>query len=141
MATKFLHTIGYEGSSIDDFLSTLKVAGIELLIDVREVAISRKKGFSKTAFAERLVSHGIEYLHLRGLGDPKAGRMAARDGRHQDFKKIFRTHLITHAAQDDLARGIEAASEKIACLLCFERDHKYCHRAIVADEMAGLGDF
>lgn len=141
MTSQALHTIGYEGSSIGDFLATLEAVRIKLLIDVRDVPISRKPGFSKSALARSLAMHGIEYLHLKGLGDPKPGRIAARDGRYKDFRRIFAAHLRSVIAQADMIRGIEAASNKTACLLCFERDHRYCHRGLVAKEMACRGGF
>ena len=141
MKQKTLHTIGYEGSSIGDFLATLEAVGIDLLIDVRDVPISRKPGFSKTALSGWLQTCDIEYLHLKGLGDPKPGRIAAREGRYDDFRQIFDTHLKSSAAQTDMRRGLDAASKKVACLLCFERDHTHCHRCIVAEEMAHRGGF
>lgn len=131
-----LNTIGYEGSLIDDFVSTLLLAGVELVIDVRDVPLSRKKGFSKRGLDARLASHGIDYQHLKGLGDPKDGRIAAREGRFDDFRRIYGAHLITEVAQADLATAISLSSTKRACLLCFERDHRECHRLAVAVEMS-----
>ena len=136
-----LHTIGYEGSSIGDFLATLETVGIRLLIDVRDVPISRKFGFSKSALASWLATRDIDYLHLKGLGDPKRGRIAARERRYGEFRRIFADHLRSGIAQTDIIRAVEAASSKRACLLCFERDHKHCHRCIVAEEMARRGRF
>ena len=141
MAKLVLHTIGYEGSSIDEFLGTLQLSGIDLVIDVRDVPFSRKKGFSKTVLAGHLTGRGMEYLHLKGLGDPKPGRIAAREGRYDDFRQIFGAHLKSRVAQTDVMRGIEAAQGRKACLLCFERDHSNCHRCIVAEEMAARGGF
>lgn len=141
MSRTTLHTIGYEGSSITDFLVTLEAVGIDLLIDVRDVPLSRKKGFSKLALAAQLSSHGIDYLHLKGLGDPKPGRLAARAGRYDEFRQIFTSHLQTDLARIDMLRAVSAARGRMACLLCFERDHSQCHRRIVADEMARLGGF
>lgn len=135
MRSNTLFTIGYEGSSIGDFRATLEAARINLVIDVRDVPISRKPGFSKTALAAWLASADIAYLHLKGLGDPKPGRNAAREGRIADFRRIFGAHLARRPAQTDLLRAIEAAIEKRACLLCFERDHQNCHRCIVAEAM------
>ena len=141
MANAVLHTIGYEGSSIDEFLGTLLLTGVDLVIDVRDVPISRKKGFSKTALAGRLAGSGMEYIHLKGLGDPKPGRIAAREGRYDDFRQIFGAHLKGQIAQTDVMRGIQAAQGRRACLLCFERDHTNCHRCIVAEDMAAKGGF
>ena len=141
MPARALHTIGYEGSSIDDFLVTLERVGIDLLIDVRDVPISRKKGFSKNRLSTALQSKGINYLHLKGLGDPKPGRIAAREGRFADFRRIFTVHLQSTVAEEDMARGIAAVRESHACLMCFERDHHNCHRCIVAEEMVRRGGF
>lgn len=131
-----LHTIGYEGSSIEDFLATLRLAGIDLIIDVRDVPLSRKRGFSKKSLDSHLERSGIDYRHLKGLGDPKDGRVAAREGRFDDFRRIFGEHLLTDIAQADLATAISLSSKKNACLLCFERDHRECHRSAVAVEMS-----
>ena len=141
MTNRVLHTIGYEGSSIADFLATLETAGIDLVIDVREVPISRKRGFSKVALGSWLESRSIRYLHLKGLGDPKAGRIAAREGRIDDFQSIFGTHLNSQIAQADLRNAIDAAGQNVACLLCFERDPTHCHRRIVAERMARSAGF
>ncbi len=48
-----VYTIGYEGTDIDRFVSTLKAVGVEVVADVRAIALSRKKGFSKTALKQR----------------------------------------------------------------------------------------
>jgi uncharacterized protein (DUF488 family) len=136
-----LFTIGYEGCKPTDLFATLRGNGITLLIDIRDVPISRKPGFSKTALAQGLDGQGISYLHLRGLGDPKPGRIAAREGRLSDFRRIFGEHLRTTAAQRALAEALTAASKSVACLLCFEQDHSNCHRCIVADSMVQRGKF
>jgi uncharacterized protein (DUF488 family) len=139
--TKQLFTIGYEGASIDEFVANLSSYPIDVLIDVRELPLSRKRGFSKNSLRSALDDQGIEYLHLRGLGDPKSGRIAAREGRYADFRRIFSNHLRSSAAREDLSEAIDVAVKRTAVLLCFEKDHRNCHRCIVADEMATLGNF
>lgn len=134
-----LYTIGYQGSDIDRFLTTLRSVGIETLADVREIPLSRKKGFSKTSLANALDDCGIEYLHFRDLGDPKPGRDAARSGRHDEFVKIYSKHLRSEPAQEALNSLLKVASEKITCMLCFERCATGCHRSIIADEAVRLG--
>jgi uncharacterized protein (DUF488 family) len=141
MTQQVLHTIGYEGSSIEAFVATLSFVRIDLLIDIRDVPVSRKSGFSKNALAGRLAASDIDYLHLKGLGDPKSGREAARKGRYNEFRQIFSEHLRSEIAQADVGRGIQAALSQSACLLCFERDYSQCHRRLVADEMALRGKF
>ena len=136
-----LFTIGYEGCKPSDLFARLRESDVALLIDIRDVPISRKPGFSKTSLARGLEKVGIQYLHLKGLGDPKAGRVAAREGRLADFRRIFAAHMLTSAAQQALAVAVAAAGKSVACLRCFEQDHNNCQRCIVADSMARSGKF
>lgn len=131
-----IYTIGYEGATADNLANTLAEAGVELLIDVRAVPLSRKPGFSKNKLAARLKENGIAYLGLRGLGTPAAGRTAARKGRITEMREIFTQHLGTDDAQIDLAEALKAAEEQRACLLCFEHHPQACHRLVVAERMA-----
>ncbi len=134
MQTK-LFTIGYEGSHIEDFVQTLLDAGVTTLLDVREVPISRKKGFSNTALRAALEANDVRYVHLRGLGDPKPGRLAARAGDYDSFRKIFNRHMKTPPAQMELHVAGSLAREAVVCLMCFERVHCECHRSIVAEHL------
>lgn len=133
-----ISTIGYEGATIEQFVATLKHASVNLLIDVRDIPLSRKKGFSKNQLAETLQSWGIDYVHLRGLGDPKEGREAARAGNYALFEKIFGKHMRSAVAERDLGTASELVQGARACLMCFEADYEKCHRSIVADHLARL---
>ena len=131
--TPTLATMGYQGASVASFLDALRGARVELLVDVRAVASSRRPGFSKTALAANLESVGIDYLHLRALGTPADGRAAARGGNHAQMQKIFAKHLKTDAAQDELQHlGDLVESGRRVCILCFEADPAHCHRTLVA---------
>lgn len=130
-----LATIGYEGAALDDFLTTLKKEGIRHLVDVRELPISRKRGFAKSKLAEALNAAGIQYTHLRELGDPKPGREAARRGDFKSFRRIFGLHLSSAPAQAALDRLENIASQGGACLMCYEKSAENCHRSIVASAL------
>ncbi|MFN3651131.1 MAG: DUF488 family protein [Armatimonadota bacterium] len=131
-----LSTIGYGATTVPHFLETLREAKIELLIDIRAVASSRRPGFAKTKLAANLQSVGIEYLHLRGLGTPAEGRAAARAGRHQELREIYLRHLETPEAQDDLQTLADLVrTGRRICLLCLEADPVNCHRSMVADAL------
>lgn len=131
-----LATIGYEGASPDDFDGELLAARVDVLVDVRAVAVSRRRGFSKTGLALRLEAQGIRYVHLRALGDPKLGRLAARAGEFDLFRMIYGLHLATPEAQESLAfLTVMAHSERVA-LMCFEAEPTECHRSIVAEQIA-----
>jgi|SRR3954469_21997724 uncharacterized protein (DUF488 family) len=138
-AVRTLFTIGYEGATVASFLAALRDAGVELLVDVRALASSRRPGFAKTALAANLATIGVDYLHLRGLGTPADGRAAARAGRHEEMKRIFLEHMQEDVAQEELARlaGIVRGARKV-CLLCFEADPMHCHRRYVVEALAPL---
>ncbi len=133
MSSPSLFTIGYEQATPASVLDALTEAGVELLVDVRAVAASRRPGFSKRQLAAGLDERGIGYLHLRGLGTPADGRTAARAGRHAEMRQIFDVHIATDGAQAELAEleAIVRAGRSI-CLLCFEKHPEHCHRNIIA---------
>jgi len=127
-------TIGYEGANLVDFLTTLKTAGVQVLLDVRELPISRRKGFSKSALSAALTEAGIEYSHERALGSPREIRYRLReDGDLARFFSDFREYLATQRGLlDTLARTTTGA----VALLCYERNHAECHRSVVAEALA-----
>ena len=128
-----LATIGYEQATLPDVIGRLKQAGVQIVIDVRAVAASRRAGFSKTLLAGSLKAESIDYLHLRGLGTPKSGRQAARAGRIGEMHEIFNAHLEEPEAQAQLSQACDVAKDQTAALLCYEADASGCHRAIVAE--------
>src|SRR3954454_19449658 len=117
-----LFTIGYEGKTIDEFLAEVAAAGVERVIDVRAVAASRRPGFSKTALAGGLRERGVDYLHLRPLGTPAAGREAARAGRIAEMRAIYAEQLETPEAALALEQALAEAGNRRAALLCYEKD-------------------
>ena len=134
-----LYTIGYEGALQPDVIARLKRAGVEALADVRAVAASRRVGFSKTLLANSLVEAGIDYVHLRGVGTPKAGRDAARAGRTDEMRTIYSDHMAEPAFQLDFARLRELANDKPTAILCFCGEAEKCHRRILSDRLADEG--
>jgi uncharacterized protein (DUF488 family) len=133
------YTIGYEGTDIDTFVASLKAVGVNVLADVRAIALSRKKGFSKTALRTRLEAEGIAYIHFVELGDPRAGREAAKAGRHDEFLRVYDSHLNRAESKGALKILEETTRDNAVCLLCFERDPKACHRTIVAGRLKTSG--
>ncbi len=132
-------TVGYQGATVHTFLDALRQAGVELLVDVRAVASSRRPGFAKSALAANLQGAGIDYLHFRDLGTPASGRVAARAGRHAEMRTIYRRHLASHEAQAELhALADIVRGGRRVCLLCFEANAAHCHRTLVADALGDL---
>lgn len=128
-----LSTIGYEAATLENVITRLKAAKVDIVVDVRAVAASRRAGFSKTILRNSLEADGVDYAHLRSLGTPKPGREAARKGRIAEMEAIFAAHMATPEAQDGLAQAIAITRDQHAALLCFEACAEGCHRRILAD--------
>ncbi|MBW8078010.1 MAG: DUF488 family protein [Gallionella sp.] len=125
-------TIGYEGLDIDAFMSLLAKHGIETVVDIRELPLSRKPGFSKKALASVLNLSGLEYVHMVDLGCPKPVRDRYReDGNWKHYTDGFLKHLKTQ--EKAIAELSELVSSSNCALLCYEADFKFCHRSMVAD--------
>ena len=126
-------TIGYEGATMDEFLRALTQAGVERVIDVRALPLSRRPGFSKSSLAASLKEAGIDYVHLKALGTPKAGRDAAKKGDRATLEAVYDVQLELPEAQAQAAEMRRLAKEKRSALLCYERDPGCCHRTLLRD--------
>ena len=131
-----IFTIGYEGATVPEFLAALQKAGVERVIDVRALPLSRRPGFSKTPLRLALEEAGIDYVHLKALGTPSEGRTAARAGRHGDMARIYAGQLELPEAMVQSAQMLELASEKPSALLCMEREPAHCHRTLLLEAVA-----
>lgn len=126
-----IYTIGYESATMPDFLAALQTAGVERVIDVRALPLSRRPGFSKTTLAASLAAVGIDYIHLKALGTPKPGRDAAKKGDRATLEAVYAGQLELPEAQAQAARMLTLAAERPSALLCFERDPSTCHRTLL----------
>lgn len=131
-----LFTIGYEGRALDELIAILASQRIDRVIDIRELPLSRRRGFSKTPLGTALAGAGIEYLHMREAGNPyrKLKDELSRDALLAKYRAHLRgakTTIENVAAQ---ARGHRAA------LLCYEAEPAQCHRSLLAPRVAKLLD-
>jgi uncharacterized protein (DUF488 family) len=130
-----LFTTGYEQHADPAALiASLNVAGVLRLVDVRELPLSRRSGFSKSRLSDALANAGIRYEHERGLGNPKPLRDLYKSGRQAEGEAGYRAHVRNGCAWAvDWLSGTLADGP--ACLLCFEADHTTCHRNVIVDEL------
>ena len=124
-------TIGYEATTMADFLAALTRAGVQRVIDVRALPLSRRPGFSKTSLAASLAEAGIGYVHLKALGTPKRGRDAAKKGDVVTLAAVYADQLELPEAQAQAAQMLALAKEVPSALLCYERDPQHCHRTLL----------
>ena len=126
-----IYTVGYEGLDIGSFVARLKQVGVKTIVDVRQLPLSRKRGFSKKSFSQALALADIAYVHMPTLGCPKAIRDAYKqDPDWRKYSESFLAYLqMQEAAVRELAKISRATT---ACLVCFEADFNFCHRTYVA---------
>ena len=131
-----IFTIGYQGATVGEFIAALQKAGVERVIDVRALPLSRRPCFSKTSLKGALEEAGIDYVHLKALGTPSAGRAAARAGRHADMARIYAGQLELPETLAQSAQMLDLAAEKPSALLCLEREPENCHRTLLLKSVA-----
>jgi len=131
-----IFTIGYEATTMPEFIAALTQAGVKRVIDVRALPLSRRPGFSKSPLRAALGEAGIDYVHLKALGTPAEGRAAARAGRHADMARVYAGQLELPEAMAQGAQMLELATEAPSALLCFEREPAHCHRTLLLDAVA-----
>ncbi|HHY37397.1 MAG TPA: DUF488 domain-containing protein [Clostridia bacterium] len=132
-----IYTIGYEGLEIGAFIDKLKKQGIEMLLDIREIAISRKSGFSKRCLADALRQNGIEYKHIPALGSPSEIRRYLKStGDFIKFYEGYMNHLKGHYSELLLIEDL--IETRRCCLLCYEKKPEICHRQLIARELQNL---
>lgn len=135
-----IYTIGYEGLDMSSFLTLLRKSNVETVVDIRELPLSRKPGFSKKGLGATLNLNGFEYMHVPELGCPKPVRDQYRsDANWTRYQQGFLRYL---EQQDEIIAEMAGLVSTTTCaLLCFEADYNYCHRSMVADavhRMSGL---
>lgn len=130
MSSRSVVTVGYEGRTLAEFVAALRKARVRRVVDVRELPLSRRKGFSKTKLGETLRDAGIEYFHFRDAGNPY------RDQRG-DIERCLREYRRHIAKRPQVIEQLaELTSEKKTALLCVEADPSSCHRSVLVQHMA-----
>lgn len=132
---------GYEGRAIDEYIGDLHAWHADVVVDVRLNAISRKKGFSKTALRTALADAGIRYEHRPELGNPKDNRGGFWEPgtpAHGDAVLRFAGLLHGGAAAEAVRDVAEMARTERVVLLCFEASERCCHRQVVLERVRDL---
>lgn len=127
-----VYTIGYEGWGFDLWVEALIEHGVRMVVDVRELPLSRRPGWSKRALAERLSERGIGYVHMRSLGTPAELRHALKTGALSFAEFTPQFQVILADRPDDLDALLALARSQPIALVCWEEDPARCHRSLVA---------
>jgi len=134
------YTIGYEGKTIEQFIDKLELLNIKQVIDVREIALSRKKGFTKNTLRQKLEEKSIIYKHFPELGSPTQIRDKLYENwNYTEFFKEYVCYLENKDQQKALAELEELACGECTAIMCFERDVSKCHRKIIGEKLGTNG--
>lgn len=127
-----LISVGYEGREASELIEHLRKLDVSVVVDVRLNAISRKRGLSKTALRAALEEAGIDYVHLRALGNPRENRDGYRSG-STVARRRFQRRLDSSDGIAAIEHLVRLAVDGTVAVLCFEAEHDACHRACVID--------
>ncbi len=133
-----VYTIGYEGKSVDSFYKIILKSGIKRIIDVRNNPYSRKFGFSINTLSKVSRKLGIEYFNVQQLGITAERRIALEN--EDDYINLLQNYENNTLKDNENAVRFVAKlmKEKPSILICFESDHRFCHRSKVANKVADL---
>ena len=130
-------TLGYQSHTVRTLLGLLSTNGVDVLVDVRENPVSRKRGFSKIRLAESTAQLGIEYFHFPCLGTPhRIRKLYSRTGNIESALQLYEEYL--RSREKCLRSLLERVTSKYFCLLCLESDYTSCHRSIIALKLAEM---
>lgn len=130
-------SVGYERHKDQrEFARHLIDAGVERLVDVRELPISRRRGYAKSALAQAMAEVGIEYVHIKALGNPKPYRDLYKGGRLEEGRRCYERYLLSER-RDALRDLVPLLREKRSALMCVEHDPMTCHRTVIVEALRG----
>jgi uncharacterized protein (DUF488 family) len=132
-----VYTIGFQRKPLAEFITLLRQAGVEAVIDIRLRNTSQLSGYTKRDDLAFLLGEGfgIAYEHHADLA-PSAEILDAfrEDKDWHNYEERFNYLLIKREAEA-MGREILARYGAI-CLLCSEPTAEQCHRRLVAEHWA-----
>lgn len=131
---ELLFTLGYQGLKPEDFVNRLTEHGVKVLVDVREIPWSRKRGFSKSQLENTVSQYGIKYIHFKKLGSPSVLRKEVKEsGNYEQFFSGYEQYL--DSQKEEIGSLLKLVEDEVCCLMCFEKDAEMCHRKVIASEV------
>ena len=137
-------TIGHSTRTVAEFISLLREAAVERVVDVRSIPRSRTNPqFNTEALRESLAAAGIGYVHLSALGGRRGRRRDAAPSPNQLWRnEAFRNYAdyaMTGAFRAGLDQLKDMASRERCAVMCAEAVWWRCHRRIISDYLLADG--
>jgi len=132
-----IYTIGHSTHPIDEFIRILDAFEIKQVVDVRTIPRSRyNPQFNEKELGKSLCRHGIEYVHLEGLGGL---RHASKNPMNAGWKNASFRGFADYMQTPDFSRSIgellDLVVGKRTVLMCAEAVPWRCHRSLIGDPL------
>jgi uncharacterized protein (DUF488 family) len=136
-----VYTVGHSTRPIDEFIRLLKAYQIELVVDVRKIAKSRRNPqYWEDALNASLEEHRILYTRLEGLGGRRA---TSADSVNTGWRNLsfrgYADHMQTAEFAESLDRLIAHARQRQVVIMCAEAVPWRCHRSLIGDALLVRG--
>jgi len=121
-------TVGHSNRSVERFLELLAEHKIRTLVDIRRFPTSKVEHFKREEMERWLPEYGGEYVWLgKELGGYRRGG--------------YQAHMKTELFREGVKKLVELAEKGRMCIMCMEKNPKYCHRRFVSAylERKGVG--
>lgn len=141
MKKPIISTIGHSTHPIDAFVGLLKAHGIEEVIDVRSVPMSRHNPqFNREPLKEALRRAGIRYRRIKKLGGL---RHTTKDSVNTGWRNVsfrgYADYMSTKEFEQGLQSLMTSAGDRSAAIMCAEAVPWRCHRSLIADALIKKG--
>ncbi len=128
-----IYTIGFTKKTLEDFITRLKKAGVQRVIDIRLNDSSQLSGFAKSQDLKFILKQfGIEYISVKGLAPDKALLDKYREDKDWDEYEVNFKALMDSRNAKNLLNELQL-DKKVSCFLCSEDKPEKCHRRLVAE--------
>ena len=138
-------TIGHSTRSLEELAALLKANGVERLVDVRTIPMSRMNPqFNRDTLPNSLAPHGIAYEHVASLGGrrprqkdvpPEVNGFWENQGFHN-----YADYAMGAEFQAGLAHLRSRGARETCAVMCAESVWWQCHRRIITDYLLACGE-
>ncbi len=141
MKKPLIFTVGHSTRTIEEFMYLLKAHGVETVVDIRTIPMSRfNPQFNSAALRQSLQNERLRYKHLKKLGGL---RRAKKDSTNLGWRNAsfrgFADYMATAAFAEGLASLVKIAAAQKTAIMCAEAVPWRCHRSLIADALIKKG--
>jgi uncharacterized protein (DUF488 family) len=134
-------TIGHSTHSLEEFIEIVENFKIDEIVDVRTIPRSRHNPqFNKETLPTSLLSAGIGYMHISGLGGLRHTKVDSpnKGWRNSSFRG-YADYMQTPDFEESLNKLIELVKKEQVVVMCAESLPWRCHRSLIADALLVRG--